>query len=284
MYPSIPNDAPASVASTRGTQIDAIEIATLHAFVETSSDAMFGLDLSEHIVSWNRSAERIFGYAVSDVLGVQVVMLFPGHLRDRLATLIDAVAAGDRVEHVEIEMQRKDGMPIPVSLSVSPVFGSTGEVEGVASVARDITEQQLAQANLAEMEHRLSEAEASAHTGRWLWDVATGAVQWSDELHRIMGVEPMEFEGTIDAHLARVHADDREAVRAAIDQSVQTARPLDAEYRVVRSDGEVRWLYARGEVTVSSTGEVIGLRGVCRDVTAELPDQLLSELGGSAGQ
>ena len=93
-------------------------------------------------------------------------------------------------------------MPIPVSLSVSPVFGPGGEVDGISSVARDITEQQLAQANLAEMERRLSEAEAAAHTGRWLWDVATGAVQWSDELHRIMGVEPMEFEGTIAAHLA----------------------------------------------------------------------------------
>ncbi len=134
------------------------------------------------------------------------------------------------------------------------------------------------------MEHRLSEAEASAHTGRWALDVATGAVQWSDEFHRIMGVEPMEFEGTIEAHLARVHADDRDAVRAAIDQSVLTARPLDAEHRIVRNDGEVRWLYARGEVTVSSTGAVIGLRGVYRDVTAELPDQLLSDLGGSAGQ
>ncbi len=50
-------------------------------------------------------------------------MLLPDHLRDRLATVIDAVSAGDRVDHVDIEMQRKDGMPIPVSLSVSPVFG-----------------------------------------------------------------------------------------------------------------------------------------------------------------
>jgi PAS domain S-box-containing protein len=236
----------------------------LRAFVETSSDAMFALDLSEHILSWNRSAERIFGYDASEMLGRQIATLIPDHLQDRLATVIDAVRAGDRVDHVEIEMRRKDGMPIPASLSMSPVFGPTGQVDGVSSVARDITEQQLAQANLAEMEHRLSEAEAAAHTGRWLWDVATGAVQWSDELHRITGVSPKEFEGTIEAHLAPVHAEDRAAVRAAIEESVQTGRPFDAEYRIVDAAGDVRWLYGRGEVTISSTGAVIGVRGVCR--------------------
>lgn len=260
-----------------------MELATLRAFVETSSDAMFGLDLAEHILSWNRGAERIFGYVATEVVGRQVVMLFPDHLRDRLTKLVDSVSSGDRVDHVEIEMRRRDGMPVPVSLSVSPVFGPTGEVEAMCSVARDITEQQLAQANLAEMEHRLGEAEAVVHTGRWLWDVATGAVQWSDELHRIMGVEPMEFEGTIDAHLARVLPDDRASVRAAIDRSLVTARPFDAEYRIVRSDGDVRWLHARAEVAVSSTGEVIGLRGVCRDVTAQLPRELVSEPGGTEG-
>ena len=132
MYPSIRECTRASVAETRGQHTDPIELATLRAFVETSSDAMFALDLSEHIVSWNRSAERIFGYDTSEVLGRQVVMLLPDHLRDRLATVIDAVRAGDRVDHVEIEMRRKDGMPIPVSLSVSPVFGPGGEVDGIS--------------------------------------------------------------------------------------------------------------------------------------------------------
>ncbi len=281
MYPVHVSKCSGSVVRTRGKPIDELEVATLRAFVETSSDAMIGLDLTEHILSWNRSAERIFGYAESEVVGRQVIILFPDHLRERLAGVIDAVTAGDRVDHVEIEMRRKDGMPIPVSLSVSPVLGPDGEVEGVTSVARDITEQQLAQANLAEMERQLSEAEAYAHTGRWLWDVATGAVQWSDELHRIFGVDPMDFEGTIDADLARVHADDRAAVRAAIDRSVLTARPFDAEHRIVRGDGQVRWVWARAEVTVGSTGSVIGLRGVCRDVTDELPADVVSELGGS---
>ena len=235
---------------------------------------MLGLDVSDRIVSWNRSAERIFGYDASEVRGCLVTVLFPPHLRDRLETVVGAVSAGDRVDHVDIEMQRKDGMMIPVCLSVSPVFGRDGGIDGVSLVARDITEQQLAQANLAEMERRLSEAEAYAHTGRWMWDVATGAVQWSDELHRIFGIDPMDFEGTIEAHLTRVHPDDLAALQAAMDQSLVTARPFDTEHRVVRGDGEVRWLYTRAEITVGSTGSVIGMRGVSRDVTDELPVDL----------
>ena len=109
-----------SVATPGGTATTAdqrrrLEIATLRAFVETSSDAMFGLDLSEHIVSWNRSAERIFGYDTSEVLGRLVVMLFPAHLPRPARDGHRRGRAGDRVDHVEIEMQRKDGMPIPVS-------------------------------------------------------------------------------------------------------------------------------------------------------------------------
>lgn len=245
---------------------------------------MFGLDLSERIGSWNRSAERIFGYDAGEVRGRPVAVLFPQHLRERLEAVVAAVTDGDWVDHVEIEMQRKDGMPIPVCLSVSPVLDREGHVEGMSLVARDITEQQLAQANLAEMERRLSEAEAYAHSGRWLWDVATGAVQWSDELHRIFGVEPMDFDGTIEAHLAWVHPDDRAAVEMALDHSLTTARPFDAEHRIVRRDGEVRWLYTRAEATVSSTGSVIGLRGVSRDVTGDGLSELVSERGGPEGR
>ena len=72
---------------------------------------------------------------------------------------------------------------------------------GIVGVARDITEQRLAQAALAETEARLREAEALAHVGRWLWDVGSGAVQWSEELHRIHGIDPRDFDGTLEAHL-----------------------------------------------------------------------------------
>ena len=134
-------------------------------------------------------------------------------------------------------------------------------------MVRDITEQRLAQAMLAEAEARLRESEALAHVGRWQWDVATNAVQWSDEFHRIHGVDPLDFDGTFDAHLACVHQADRARVHAAIERSVVTGRAAHEEYRIVRPDGEIRWIDTRAEPTIDSAGDVVALRGIGQDVT-----------------
>ena len=137
---------------------------------------------------------------------------------------------------------------------------------GGVSIAQDMTEVRLTQATLAEVEARRSGGEAEAHVGRWLWDVGSGAVQWSDELHVIHGVDPLEFAGTLEAHLAYVHDDDRARVRAGMDAAVAGARPFEDEHRIVKPTGEVRWIYVRAEPTLSSAGAVVGLRGIGQDV------------------
>jgi PAS domain-containing protein len=122
------------------------------------------------------------------------------------------------VSHFETEILRKDGMPIPISLSLCPVHGAGGELVSSVVIARDITEQRLAQAALAEVEARVRESEALAHVGSWLWDLRTGTVQWSDQFHRIHGVDPVDFGGTLEAHLDAIHADDRNRVQSAVRQ------------------------------------------------------------------
>lgn len=250
------------------------------AFVETSDDAVVSLDAEARIASWNRSAERVFGFVEAEMLGERSTILFPEHLRSELEVVFETVMAGDRVDHLETEIQRKDGMPIPISLSMCAVFDAKSSLVASLLVARDITEQRLAQATLAEIEARLREAEALAHVGSWLWDLRTGVVQWTDELHRIHGVEPRAFDGTLDAHLASVHPEDRDRVRAQMENSVAVGRPFEAEYRVVRPGGEQRWVYERAEPTIGSAGTVVGLRGIGQDVT-ERPTRERAEEGGT---
>lgn len=251
--------------------------ALFEAVVDTSDDAIFCHDQAGRIARWNRSAERVFGFPASEVIGKRPATLFPDHLRPEFECVFATVRAGDHVKQFESEIARKDGMPVPISLSmrpvrpvhpVAPVPDDDGE-RPMASVAiaRDITEQRLAQATLAEVEARVRESEALAHVGSWLWDVRTGAVQWSDELHRIHGVDPLEFDGTLDAHLARVHPDARDRVEHAIDDAVEASRPFEMRYRVVRPDGTVRVVHARAVPTLGSDGAVMGLRGVGQDVT-----------------
>jgi PAS domain S-box-containing protein len=256
---------------SRATGSSHERLAVLEAFAEASVDALLSHDLEGRITAWNRSAERIFGYREGEILGQDILALFPSHLRAAVRIVYDTALAGDRIDHVETEIQRPDGMPVPVSLSVLPVVDGDARVVGAVSVAHDLTEQRLAQASLAEVEARRRGGEAQAHVGRWLWDIGTGAVQWSDELHRIHGIDPLEFAGTLDAHLACVHDDDRARVRATMDTAADSGRHFEEEYRIVRPGGEVRWLYLRADPTVSSAGQVVGLRGIGQDVTDEQP-------------
>jgi PAS domain S-box-containing protein len=239
----------------------------LHECIEASGEALFTLAADGRVTSWNRNAERIFGSAEADVLAKPVTELFADERSGRLDRLIDSISAVDPVDHVELELLRPDGLPIPISLTLRPIVDARGGVAGAVAIARDLTETLLAQATLAEMEARLREGEALAHVGRWQWDVRTGAVQWSDELHRIHGIEPRDFGGDLDAHLGAVHDDDVDRARGALHDAASTGRSFEDEYRIVRPTGETRWLSVRAEAATTSAGDVVGLRGLAHDVT-----------------
>jgi PAS domain S-box-containing protein len=174
--------------------------------------------------------------------------------------------AGERIVHFESEVVRADGMPVPVSLSLCPVDDYGAGPAGVI-LARDVTEQRLAQAALAEVEVRLQEGEALAHIGSWLWDLRTGVVQWSTEFHRIHGMDPLDFGGTLQSYLDVVHPEDREPLRAGLEGSAVSGRSWEEDYRVVLPDDQVRVVRVRAQPTIGSAGAVVGLRGVGQDVT-----------------
>lgn len=258
---------PSGNANRQITASRADPAALLEAVIETSDDAMFTFDSKGRITSWSLTAERLFGCPAVDVLDGPFDLLFPEHLRHEVQVVIATVLAGDRIRHYDTEVQRVDGMPIPISLSLCPVFD--GDQIPVASVviARDITEQRLTQATLAEVEVRLMEEEALAHVGSWLWDLRTGAVQWSAEFHRIHCVDPLDFDGTFESHLALIHAEDRERLHAAMTRSVVSGRPFECEYRLVGPDRPIHVVRLRAQPTMGSAGTVVGLRGIGQDVT-----------------
>ncbi len=113
----------------------------------------------------------------------------------------------------------------------------------------------------------LGEAERIAGFGIWKWEVASGRVHWSDELHRIYGLRPGEFGGTVDAFIERVHSDDRDRVWSNIADSLETLEPFVFEERIVRPDGVERTLLSQGRVIAGPDGAAEALVGICHDVT-----------------
>ena len=242
-------------------------VAFLAAVLDATTDAVFGVDGAGTVTSWNRSAERIFGWADAEVVGRPAAALFPVDVRTTVGWLLDIVATGDRIERYDVDVERKGGMPTPISMNLRPVTAG-GTVVGAAVVARDLTEQRLAQASMAETEARVQEGEALTHVGRWLWDIATDTVQWSGEIHRIHGIDPLDFGGDLAAHVAPIVPDDRQRVADSLAAAIERARPFEEEYDIVRPEGETRHLYARAEPTIGANGAVMGLRGIIRDTSS----------------
>ncbi|HEX3981167.1 MAG TPA: PAS domain S-box protein, partial [Acidimicrobiales bacterium] len=195
---ALPTEADPALASRVSPE------AILRAVVETSDDAIFPIGPDAGVTGWSPTAERLFGVPAHEVLGRPLAHLFPSHLRAEIRSVSSRARSGERVTHFESEIIRADGLPVPLWVSFCPLDAGSAGPSGVLVVARDVTEQHLAQASLAEVEGRLRDGEALSHVGSWLWDVRTGTVQWSTEFHRIHGVDPFEFEGNLTAHLGAV--------------------------------------------------------------------------------
>jgi PAS domain S-box-containing protein len=128
----------------------------------------------------------------------------------------------------------------------------------------------LTAANIAlqRREAQLVEAQAITHIGNWEWDVASDVVTWSSEMYRIYGLVPGEAKVSYEEFMARVHPDDRATVDAGVREAARTGAGFEFEHRVVRPDGEVRCLYARGRTTVDDAGRLLRMTGTGQDITA----------------
>jgi PAS domain S-box-containing protein len=125
--------------------------ARLAAIVEHSEDAIFSTDPQGIITSWNRGAQRLYGYSSVEAIGNCVTMILPENRRDEEQRILQRICAGEALENFETVRQRKDGTQFHVSLTVSPVKGPNGKITGVSKVARDITDKVRAKENMEAM-------------------------------------------------------------------------------------------------------------------------------------
>lgn len=131
--------------------------ARLAAIVESSDDAIISKDLNGVIVSWNRGAERLFGYTADEVIGQPVTMLMPPDRVNEEPSILARLRAGEKIDHYETIRQRKDGQLLDISLSISPLFDAHGRIVGASKIARDITDRKRAEQALRDADRRKDE-------------------------------------------------------------------------------------------------------------------------------
>jgi PAS domain S-box-containing protein len=244
------------------------EKATAHlaAIVKSSQDAIISKDLDGIITSWNKGAEKIYGYTAEEIIGQPITVLIPPHLYDEEPYILERIKKGELIEHYETVRQRKDKSFINISITVSPIRDEAGNIIGASKIARDITDNILAEEELREKQTMLSLAMQSSRMGAWERDMASGIVIWSEELEEIFGFKKGAFGQTLEHYNSLVYEADRGRIQKEVAAAISEGREYSIEFRFHHADGSIRWMEGRGQAVYSDKGEPVRVYGIGIDI------------------
>jgi PAS domain S-box-containing protein len=236
----------------------------LAAIVDSSDDIILSITLDGMITSWNKSAERVFGYSAREAIGSHINLIIP---RDRHAEekdILARVSHGESVDHFDTVRQRKNGSLIDISLTVSPVKDAHGRVVGASKVAREITERKRAERSTALLA-AIVDSSDDAIVSKTLDGIITS---WNPSAERIFGYSAQE---AIGKHITLIIPHERWDEETNIIERLRRGERLD-HFRTVRrrKDGSLFDVSLTISPVKDSGGSIIGASKVARDITAEV--------------
>jgi PAS domain S-box-containing protein len=255
---------------TERTQAEAMR-ERLAAIVESSDDAIISKRLDGTITAWNHGAEKVFGHPASEAVGKKMWMIIPTERANEEIDILARIARGESVEHFETVRVRKDGKPIDVSVTISPIRDSNGVVVGASKIARDITERKRTAAALAEQTLMLKLVLDNMGEGLVAADREGHFLIWNETAKKLMGREaadlPSEqwntyYQVFLPDGVTPYPGDSLPLVRALRGESVQ------AELIVGRPELNSKvWLEVTARPMKDAQGKSCGGVAVLRDIT-----------------
>lgn len=247
---------------------EAYQQLTFH--MENSPLGVIGWDRDFRIYLWSDQAEKIFGWTTEEVLG-HYIFDFP------------LVYEGD-LEYVNLHMEKlldgsspqlfcsnrnctKYGTVIYCEWYNSSMVDESGRLISVLSLVQDVTAQIQAEEALRHQERQLKMVLDAAQMGTWEFYLTTEKIVWSTRTKQIFGLEENQFAGTFAAAIQYMHPDDVPAIKAAIARTVAGEDLFELEYRILRRDGQMRWIFSRGDLIPDEAGQPVKMAGVMIDIT-----------------
>lgn len=168
----------------------------------------------------------------------------------------------------ELRARRADGSTLDVQVAAHTVFDERGQPLCMMGSITDISARLQAQRDIEESAHRLALTQAMAHLGSWEWDIVSGEIVWSAETYRIYGLDPADGPPTFERFVQALHPQDRDPVLALVGLAAEEGEPYETEFRIVRPDGTLRTIAARGEIRRNPGGRIVKMIGMAQDITA----------------
>lgn len=246
--------------------------ALLAAIVDSSDDIIVSKNLDGVITSWNKTAERVFGYTAQEVIGKPITIIIPRDHQQEELEIIARVRRGESTEHFDTVRQRKDGSLLDVSVTISPVRDSTGRVVGASKVARDISDRKRSERNealLAAIVDSSDDVIISKNTDGII-------TSWNKSAERVLGYTADE---AIGKHITLIIPPDRWEEENGILRRLRRGERID-HFETVRrrKDGVLLDLSLTISPIRDATGHVVGASKVARDITAQKrAEQILRE-------
>lgn len=233
----------------------------LAAVVEYSDDAIVTKSPEGIIRTWNRGAERIFGYTADEVIGKSIYILFPPDRMDEEPRIIERFTRGERIEHYETVRLRKDGTPIDISLTVSPVKDPSGKVIGASKIARNITERKQIERALQRSEEHFRQLADAMPQIIWTATPDSQVDYFNKRWYEFTGLDP----GSMD-WLSVLHPDEVPNVVESFREAIEAGQDYQLELRLRDKAGGYRWFLGRGTPIREPNGTIIRWLGSCTDI------------------
>ncbi|MBS0471049.1 MAG: PAS domain S-box protein [Proteobacteria bacterium] len=248
-------------------ELEAERSAHLAAIVDNSFDAIVSKDLNGVVRSWNKAAERIFGWSADEIVGNSIRLLIPEDRGEEEDRILAKVRAGERVPKFETVRRRKDGSPVPVAITVSPLLDGAGKIIGASKIAHDISEIVDARTQLEESERQFRMLANSIPQLAWIAD-GDGSIFWyNDRWYDYTGttLDQMFGWGWTAVH----HPDHVERVKTRIRHSWDTGEVWEDTFPLRGRDGQYRWFLSRAMPMRGSDGRLWRWFGTNTDITAQ---------------
>src|SRR5262249_19623859 len=237
----------------------------LAAIVESSDDAIISKNLDGIIVSWNKAAERLYGYTAEEIVGKPLARLVPPDHPDELPAIMARLRRGERIEHFETVRVRKDGSRVDVSLTISPVKGADGKIIGASKIARDITARKQVEEALRRSEVQFRQlADAMPQIG-WTARPDGYLDYYNERWYEYTGFPRGEYGQ--QSWEPVLHPDDVQRCVDTYFGCIKAEKPYQIEYRFKdRRAGGYRWFLGRAVPVRDEQGRTVRWFGTCTDI------------------